>query len=327
MADNRYYHYDHESCTFVEVQPSRGRRLGLAGALLAATCVLSVALTWGLDRFMGTPEEIALRDENQALQSQLDLVLDRMGTYSQRLESLAEHDQVLYRTLLGAEPISEEVRQVGVGGTDTYEEFSRYSPSTSNLLRETAQQLDGIERQISLQNTSFRELESLARSRELALAQMPAIKPVDGPVVSGFGRRMHPKLKVRRMHAGLDFLVNTGTPVFSTGEGVVKKVAYSAGYGKHVVIDHKDAGYTTLYAHLSEVPKHIRRGKKVKRGEEIALSGNTGLSTGPHLHYEVRDTDRRPLNPVQFFAPTMTPQEYARLLEEASRPTMPLDEH
>ena len=137
--------------------------------------------------------------------------------------------------------------------------------------------------------------------------------------------RKHPILKITRMHKGLDIVVPTGTPVFATGDGVVKEAGRNAGYGLNIVIEHPKAGYQTRYAHLSKIPSGMRPGRRVARGEQIGLSGNTGLSKAPHLHYEVLDLDGRALNPIYFFAPSMTPQQYRKLLAESESVGTSLD--
>lgn len=325
MPRNRYYYYDHDSCTFVEVRPKRSRMYLQGSALLVVAFLLASALAWGVDEFTQTPQELALMAENDVLYRELTQISERMDSYSQRLEELSESDHELYRTIFQVEPISEDVRQVGVGGVDTYEEFGRFSNPTAIMLRATSEKLDKLERQINLQNTSYRELAKLADEREAQLRQMPAIMPANGPLVSGYGMRRHPILRVRKMHGGIDVLVDTGSMVVATGDGVVKKAEFSATYGHHVVVNHPSVGYSTLYAHLSKIPDGIRPGRKVTRGEAIGISGSTGRSTGPHVHYEVRDAEGRTINPIFFFAPSMTPQEYRKLVEETERSTVSLD--
>lgn len=325
MSKNRYYYYDHETCSFVELRPGRKKLYAQASVIVLLALVVSGIVLWGFDRTTQTPQELALQAENEVLQSQLDQVKGRLDVFSTQLSSLTERDQALYRTLLEAEPISEDVRRVGAGGTNPYADYERFSPNTSTLLSTTAEKLDQIERQIALQNTSYRELASLADEHRERLNQMPGILPANGPVVSGYGLRRHPILKVRKMHHGIDVLVPRGTPVVAAGEGVVKKAAFSATFGRHVVIEHPQAGYVTLYAHLSEIDDAIRPGRRVERAQQIGLSGSTGRSTGPHLHYEVHDLEGRTVNPVFFFAPTMTPERYEQLLKEASEATISLD--
>lgn len=325
MSKNRYYYYDHDSCAFVEV---KGKTESLSRQVLGfgiAAIVLAAIMVFTVDKMLTSPEEMALQAENKALQEELQRVGDRIATYATRVDELSESDQKLYRTLLEAEPISDDVRRVGVGGADLYESYSRFSTGTAGMLRESAEMLDELERKISLQNASYRQLSRLAGERERGLDEMPAILPSDGPVVSGYGVRYHPILKVRMMHSGIDIVVPVGTPVFATGDGVVTEAGRNVGYGNYIEIKHGDTGYSTLYAHLSKIPSHIKRGRAVVRGEEIALSGNTGRSSGPHLHYEVRDEENRRLNPVYFFAPSMTPQAYNELLAVASLEGASLD--
>lgn len=325
MSKNRYYYYDHEACAFVEVKPRRTKLYVQAVAVMLMAFVMTGVMTWGVDEMTETPQELALKAENEALQQQLDRVGQRMQVFSSQLQQLAQSDQELYRTLFQAEPIAEGVRQVGVGGSDAYEKYSKFSPGTSSLLRQTSQTLDKLERQINLQNVSYRELTKLAAERRAQLDQMPAILPADGPVVSGFGVRRHPILRVRKMHEGIDVLVRTGSAVVAAADGVVKTAEFSSTYGNYVEIRHPASGYITLYAHLSQIGPGIRPGKSVKRGEQLGLSGSTGRSTGPHLHYEVRDAEDRPVNPILFFAPSMTPHEYKKLLQEAENSSIALD--
>jgi murein DD-endopeptidase MepM/ murein hydrolase activator NlpD len=214
---------------------------------------------------------------------------------------------------------------MGIGGKDPYEDFDRFNPSTSDLLKETARQLDELERKVNLQNESYRELASLAEKRSTWLAQMPAILPATGQIVSGFGMRFHPILRIRRLHSGIDIPLSVGTAVHTTGDGVVSETGENSGLGIYVKVRHPSTGYTTVYAHLSRIPDGIKRGKKVDRGEQIGFSGDTGLSAAPHLHYEVRDANRRAVNPIYFFLPSMTPEQYQEMFTDLEQKTSSLD--
>lgn len=325
MPRNRYYYYDHSSCTFVEVKKKGVSFYKQAAIIGACSLLLAGIFAFTVDRMMVSPEELALRAENEVLQRELQRVGTRIEEYALKLDELTEHDQTLYRTLLDADPISQDVRRVGVGGADAYSAFDRFEGSTSDLLRESSQMLDQLERKISLQNTSYRQLMALAADRDRRMEEMPAIMPAEGPLVSGYGVRFHPILRVRRMHHGLDIVVPIGTPVYATGDGVIREAGRSVGYGKYIEIEHTSTGYSTLYAHLDDIPSHIRPGRRVKRGEQIGLSGNTGRSTGPHLHYEVRDSEGRTLNPIYFIAPSLTPTEYQQLLAASELESASLD--
>jgi murein DD-endopeptidase MepM/ murein hydrolase activator NlpD len=325
MPKNNYFYYDHETCSFVEAKPDARKVWLRRGAIGGVVVVVAVALSFLLEGIVPSVEQMTLRAENQALQQELEQVSERVTNLSSELGELSETDQALYRTLFEAEPISDDVRQVGVGGSDAQERFDSFGSRPAVLLRSLSEELDALERKASLQSSSFRELKSLAGTHQERMRQLPAILPADGPVVSGFGRRYHPILQVHRHHAGIDIVLEVGTPIYTTGDGVVRERSRTAGYGKYVIIDHPQAGYSTLYAHLSEIPSHIRRGREVTRGEEIALSGNTGRSTGPHLHYEIRDSNDRAIDPTQFMAPSMSPQRYRHLVMAAENASTSLD--
>lgn len=313
MHEDNRYRYDPDRCTFVEVNQSWRQWLAYAGQIVGLAVLLAALAVWGMDEYwVTTPEEQSLRAENRALKRQLGRVNDRVSDLSATLDTLAKRDRTLYRRLFQMEPISEDVRQVGVGGTDPRRPVGR-DRTASSLLRRTARKLDRLERQMALQGTSYHELMEAANTRRSRLAQLPAIRPANGPIVSGYGMRHHPVLKVRKMHTGVDFLLRRGTPVTATGNGVVRRASRSATYGRYVDIQHPEAGYVTRYAHLSEIDEDLRQGVEVKRGDTIGYSGNSGRTTGPHLHYEVRTTDGETLDPTRFFVPDMTPKAYHQL--------------
>ena len=160
-----------------------------------------------------------------------------------------------------------------------------------------------------------------AAKREVKLASIPSIKPVQEDKLkrkiqhlSGFGYRIHPILKVKKFHKGMDFTAPTGTPIQATGNGVVKRVERKKrGYGTNIIIDH-GFGYETLYAHMHEV--FVKKGEKVIRGQKIGTVGSTGTSTAPHLHYEVR-INGKAVNPIDYCLDGLTPAEYQQLLEKS----------
>lgn len=322
MSQDEKYYYDPERCAYVKVQSSWAERLKPLAGIAGLVLVLTALAVWAVDaQWVVTPEEQALKTENEQLQEQLAEANEKMGTLASRLDHLEQRDQKLYRTLFEMKPISSDVREMGVGGTDPYASFDRFSEDTAHILKETASTLDKLERQVSLQSSSYRELTRVAENRRERLAQLPAIRPANGSIVSGYGMRHHPILKVRKMHAGVDFLLHRGTPVVATANGVVKRTGHISTYGKYVDVRHEAAGYVTRYAHLSEIGDTIRRGLDVTRGEQIGLSGNTGRSTGPHLHYEVRDLDGRALDPMNFFVPDMTPERFHELEQQSTYET------
>jgi murein DD-endopeptidase MepM/ murein hydrolase activator NlpD len=325
MPKHKYYYFDDSACDFVEVKSNKRKLYGRIAGVLALSVVLGGIFMVGVDRFFQTPEELALHSENVALRDHLLEVGERMRGVQNELSKLSEADQNLYRALLQAQPISQDVRRVGVGGSDPYADYDRFSPTTSKLLRQSASTIDLIERRLSLQSASLRDLIANAEKHQLKLAEMPAILPADGPIVSGFGNRLHPILQIVRPHNGIDVLVSRGSPIVVPGDGIVKEAGRGGGLGNYIRVEHPNAGFTTTFAHLSEIDERIKPGVAVKRGEIIGLSGNSGLSKAPHLHYEVRDRNGKAYNPVYFFAPSMTPQQYQKLLLDSSQGSMSLD--
>ncbi|MFB6231018.1 MAG: M23 family metallopeptidase [Salinibacter sp.] len=320
MSQRQKYYYDPETCSFKKVESTWNEWGAYVGQILGLAIILAGFAIWMLDvQWIATPQEQTLKAENKALERQLSQVNDRMSVLSTRLDSLAKRDRTLYRRLFQLKPISEDVRQVGIGGTDPYSKFEKMGKSTEALLRNTTQKLDKLERQVGLQRASYRELYDVAKQRRERLRQLPAIRPANGPIISGFGMRKHPILKVRKMHAGVDFLLQKGTPVMATANGTVKRAEWSRSYGKVIEVRHSKSEYVTRYAHLSKIPDDVHPGAQVQRGDTIGYSGNTGQSTGPHLHYEVRNMDGKALDPMQFFVPDMSPKSYHRLVQRTQR--------
>ncbi len=327
MAKNTVYYYDHEACTFVAVAQTRRGWWLKAGAVGSLALVLAAVGVGVLSQTVTSPTEVAQRSEIDALRGQLQEANVHLASFSDDLSELAETDRELYRTVLHAEPVSEDRFQMGTGGAAD-ERFGRYSTPTRELLSQTTETFDRLERQMALQRRSYAELRSVAGRRDAVLRQQPAILPLrEGRMTSGFGMRFHPVLRVSRMHAGVDFAAASGTPVYATGDGTVSFVGAQGGYGNVVEIDHPLAGKMTRYAHLTASAPGLRVGAAVRRGQVVATSGHTGLSTAPHLHYEVRRLDpaRSAVNPVGTFVPGVTPAEYRELLATSRSQTVSFD--
>jgi murein DD-endopeptidase MepM/ murein hydrolase activator NlpD len=180
--------------------------------------------------------------------------------------------------------------------------------------------------QIAYQQKSYDDINEMVKNKEQLLAAIPAIQPVSNKdlnrIASGFGYRIDPVYKVKKLHAGLDFAAPIGTPIYATANGTVKESSFNGGgYGNHVVINH-GYGYETLYGHMVRIKARV--GQKVKRGEVIGWVGSTGKSTGPHCHYEVHKNGT-PVDPVYFFYNDLTPEQYDRLLKLASASNQSFD--
>ncbi|MEX0823307.1 MAG: M23 family metallopeptidase [Balneolaceae bacterium] len=309
MTKKNHFIYDPERCEFIPVNYNRKKQLLhsisfwiINGIILAS---LGIAL---LSYNIGTPAEIALKAENQALIDQLESTKISITNLENQVNIISEHDNEMYRSVLGLDPISYEERQAGIGGADIYSEYDFYSEETSEILRWTSTQLDNLERRIGIQKVSFNEIKGYYNDNQERMRHIPAIRPVNGILLSGYGVRIHPVLKYRRMHDGADFRADIGTELFTTGDGTVKYAGRRGTYGNLLVIDH-GFGFNTRYAHLSGFAEGVRPGTKVRRGELVGYSGNSGLSQGPHLHYEV-SIDGRTVDPLNYLFADITPEEF-----------------
>ena len=280
--------------------------------------VLGVVIVFVALQFMESPKERSMERELAQYKRQTRLLNDRVERAEKVLENLEERDDALYRTIFESAPISEAERHSGIGGVERYEEFDQMK--NGELLKNTTKRVDDLTKRIYVESKSLDELYDMARNKSERLSAMPAIMPVAKDkckVVSGFGYRFHPILRYRRLHSGIDMTAGKGTPVYATGDGVVRVSGRNpqgmSGYGVVVVIDH-GYGFQTLYAHLQNAK--VRMGQKVKRGEQIGTVGSTGMSTGSHLHYEVIQNGKK-VDPVYYFFNDLTPEEYEEVLELA----------
>lgn len=324
MDSQKYFYYDENACELVPVHYSTVEKIIYNASLWLITGIVmaGIGITI-LASTAGTPAEIALKAENHVLVQQLNKTKKTITTIDTQIDSLAKTDNEIYRSVLGMKPISYGEREAGVGGADIYAKFDSYSDPAAHVLKWTAGNLESIQRKINIQKVSFSEIKNYYNKNKVRLAHTPAIRPVKGIVLSGFGMRYHPILHLRRMHEGLDFRASVGTPVYATADGVIKYASRDGTYGNLVEINH-GYGFQTRYAHLSKFAKGIRPGKKVKRGDIIAYSGDTGLTEGPHLHYEVR-INGTPVNPLYYLFGDLTPEEYSSFKKISNENTSSLD--
>lgn len=287
----------------------------LAGAGFSAV-VIALAFT-----FFDSPKEKMLNREIEQYKFQFQLINHKVDRLEQIAQELQDRDDNIYRVIFEAEPIPNEIRSGGYGGVDMYAKLDGYK--NSKVIIETTKRVHQLETRLVVQSKSFDEVFQMARNKAEMMVCIPAILPIEknkGNIVSGYGMRFHPILKYRRMHTGIDISAPTGTPIYATGDGVIKFVGRNGGYGKTVVINH-GFGYETLYGHMKTIT--AKRGQKVKRGEIIGYVGNTGLSSAPHVHYEVI-YNRKKIDPVNYFYNDFTPAEFEKVIELASKDTQVL---
>ena len=313
-----HYKFNPESLSYDRV--SLGVRTLLFRFLAYFVGSLIVALVYWViyAAFFDSPKEKALIREVQQLTIQYELINREMKNVEIVLEDLRKTDDNLYRTIFEAEPIPATLRDGGVGGVNRYTSLEGYS--NSDLVIETTSRLDAIRKKIYMQSKSFDDLIVLAKNKEEMLKSLPAILPLSNKdltrTASGYGLRIHPIYKISKFHFGMDFTAPAGTDVYTTGNGVVKEIQSSQrGLGKHIIIDH-GFGYTSVYAHLSNF--NVRTGQKVQRGDVIGFVGNTGTSIANHLHYEVKLNGVN-VDPVNYYFEDLSPDEYVRLIEIASK--------
>lgn len=314
MAKVKYY-YDADTLSYrkIAVRKSDYYKRSLFGFL----AVLLIAFIGFIvfSQFIMSPSERSLKRENENLKLNYELLTKRMEESSSILAQLQERDNNIYRMYFEANPIPDEQRKAGFGGVNRYKHLDGYDNST--MVKQLTKDVDVLSKQLVVQSKSLDEIVALAKEKEKMLASIPAIQPVKNEdlkrMASGYGFRMHPILKYRKFHKGMDFTAPTGTPIFATGNGKVIRAQRSATFGNVIYIDH-GYGYQTVYAHMSKMK--ARKGQKVLRGDLIGYVGNTGLSAAPHLHYEIHKNDRA-LNPINFYYGDLTPEEFAAMQKAA----------
>jgi murein DD-endopeptidase MepM/ murein hydrolase activator NlpD len=283
--------------------------------------LLGIFLTY---QFIDSPKEAELRRENKQLLVQYELLNKQLAELEHVMADVRRRDDNIYRTIFEADPLPESMRQAGVGGINRYRDLAGYA--SSDLVIRTRARLDKLTRQLVVQSRSLDDVVALVLRKQEMLASIPAVQPIPNEdltqTAGGFGWRIHPIHKIQKFHAGMDFTCKQGTPIHATGDGRVVYAEYGAnGYGMHVVIDH-GFDYRTLYAHLSKL--EVRVGQKVKRGDVIGLVGSTGLSVGPHLHYEVHKGNEA-VDPANYYFNDLSPEEYTRMVEISRNAGQALD--
>lgn len=319
------YRFNTKSLTYERVRVTFKERFWRLMSYLAIGLVFATITIFLSRQFLPSPSEKKQNRELEALKLQYDLLNKKMAQAEKVLKDLEDRDDNIYRTIFESEPIAKSVRYGGFGGSDRYSAFESYE--NADLLVSTTERLDRLTKQLYVQSKSFDEVVRLAKSKEKLIASIPAIMPINQKdlahsVTSGFGWRTHPIYKTQEFHPGMDFAAEQGTPIYATGDGVVEVADNLAqGYGNHVVINH-GFGYQTLYGHMSRIKARV--GQKVLRGELIGYVGSTGLSTAPHVHYEVIKNNEK-VNPINFYYNDLSPEQYQLLVELSKNSSQSFD--
>lgn len=313
-----------DSLNFEEVKRGTGywiSRVLAVTFVIGVCCALSIII---YSSAVKNPKVLKLENEVSFLETQLANFNADLDTLQLIAGDLQKRDDEIYRNIFGAEPYPEHLRRGGIGGADRYKDLRGYEHS--NQLAETKKRLASLQRQVVAQSKSLDEVHEMAKRKTEMLSSIPAIQPVNNDdltrMASGFGYRIHPIYKIRKLHTGMDFTAPVGTEIYATGDGKIMRVEKKrSGYGYNVMIQH-GYGYQTLYAHMSKIL--VKEGQEVTRGEVIGLVGNTGTSVGPHCHYEVVK-DGSKVNPANYFFNDLTPEQYEELLEKAQTSNQSLD--
>lgn len=317
MAKIKYY-YDTETCKYERVKTKKTDIILNMLGLLALIAIMASFLVFFYMSYFESPKELMLKNELNELKYYYSQLNQEVETLDKTLKGLEHRDDNIYRVVLGAEPIDKAVRDAGVGGSERYSDIREKDLLHEDLIVSLFAKADKLKRKLYIESKSQDEVVSLAEKKEKLYAAIPAIQPINKKLVvvaSGFGFRIHPIYKVKKMHTGMDFAAPIGTPIYATADGKIEEVSVKfSGYGKMVVIDH-GFGYKTRYAHMHDFA--VRTGQNVKRGELIGYVGDTGISTAPHLHYEVMMNGVL-INPVHYFFNDLTPAEYEKIVELSS---------
>ncbi len=325
MAKVKYY-YDSENLAYRKIKVKKRKKVGFVALFLLASALfgfLSFVLLLNTPYF-DTPKDRLLLREIENLKLNYAVLNKKMDQVDNAIEAIEERDNNLYRTYFNTTPIPAEERKAGFTDVNRYKALEGYDNTL--LVLQTTKRVDVLTKELAIQSKSLDYILKLAKEKNKLLAAIPAIQPVRNEnlkqMASGFGYRTDPFTKVRKMHEGMDFTAKKGTPVFATGDGVVKQADNRAsGYGNHIVIRH-GYGYETLYAHLTKY--NCKPGQRIKRGDIIGYVGSTGRSEAPHLHYEVHK-DGRVVNPLNFYYGNISAAEYVAISKLANQENQSLD--
>lgn len=311
------YIFDQKSLSFKIKKTSLKDKIKHISFSVGFGLVLAVLFVVIIYYFVDSPKEKMLKRQVQTYERQYNILNKKVDNLSKVLNVIEYRDKDVYRVVFEAEPIEHNAKKL----IHNSEENLALNDGINNneLIVNTERKIDKFSKRLYIQSKSLDDVFSIAKTKKERMVCMPAILPISknaSNLISGFGSRFHPILQIRRMHSGIDFSAQTGTPIYATGDGVVVESESSgSGYGLAVKINH-GFGFETLYAHLSKIK--VKIGQKVKRGDIIGLVGSTGLTQAPHLHYEVHKNDTA-VNPVYYFFNDLTVKEYEEVIEKSQQ--------
>ena len=321
MIGKKYY-INPETLRYERVKLTRKQFTRYAALFSIGLISLAILMRFGFERFYPTPKEIIYQQKYNSLEAEYTALNIELQELEADLMELRNRDDRFYRAILSLEPYPNSIRTAGIGGAVRNQHLRNLREP--GLFLDVSQRIDNISNKVKIQSTSLEIVYKEAQENQEFLARRPSINPISPAdpywLTSTYGYRKDPFTGKRTAHHGIDLAGPEGLPIHCTGDGVVSIAQVNRhGYGKEVVIDH-GFGYSTRYAHLNDI--YVEPGQKLKRGEVIGTLGNTGRSTGPHLHYEI-SKNRRAVNPFHFFYENLSSEEYTLLASRASNPETP----
>jgi murein DD-endopeptidase MepM/ murein hydrolase activator NlpD len=320
------FYYDAEKLAFKQIVTKNSTKIAYALLFLVASTLFGFLSFFILNmtNFFETPKSKLQARELEIMKLNYNLLNRKIALMEEGLSAIEERDNTVYRVYFNSAPISNEVRRAGLVGKNRYKDLEDFN--SSDLILSSSKKVDEIMKALAIQSVSLDEITKLAKQKALLLKSIPAIQPIKNEelkhMASGFGYRSDPFTKIRKFHNGMDFSAKSGTPIYATGDGIVKKADGTvSGFGNHIEINH-GYGYMTLYAHLSKYK--VRAGQKVKRGDIIGFVGSTGRSEAPHLHYEVHKNGEV-VNPLNFYYGSISAKEYVLITKLANQENQSLD--
>lgn len=318
------YYYNTHTLRYEKLEtPLRVRLLQLFG-FIAASIVTGMIIFAIAFRYIDSPKEKLLRQQNEDLKQNYGVLEERLKQLTLQMDELANRDNEVYRSIFESKPIPDSAR---IREMEKRKEIQLLQAmGSTELIKNMTAQLNNLSLRMAYQQQSFDEITQMVKNKEKFLASIPAIQPISNKnltrIASGYGYRIDPIYKDRRAHLGMDFTAPHGTPIYATADGVVSDAGFNTGgFGNRVVINHGNS-YETLYGHMFRIKARV--GQRVKRGEVIGYVGNTGKSSGPHCHYEVHRYGN-PVNPIYYFYNDLTPAQFDRLLKIAAASNQSMD--
>lgn len=316
MKKVKYFYNTHSLRYEKLVTPLRVKLLRFFG-ILSALVVSSAIVIYLYDRFFPKPTDMEAKRRYELMRDNYKILNTKLRSVQGELATLERRDNEVYRSIFEQNPVPDSARAKLI---EKQKELEKVNVMNDEALgKDIAAQLNNMDARIAYQFTSYTAIEKLIQNQDAKLASIPAIQPLSNKdldrIASGYGMRIDPVYGTPKMHKGLDFTASQGTPIYATGDGMIRQAAFNeGGYGNFVIVNH-GYGYETLYGHMVRIKG--RAGQKVKRGEVLGWVGSTGKSTGPHCHYEVQ-VNGNAVDPVYFFYNDLNAEQYDRLLKIAA---------